>query len=68
MIMAPGIDGLETYKQIIEVHPKQRAIIVSGFAETERVHKAHELGARQYIKKPYTLERIGLAVKIELKN
>jgi len=68
MIMAPGIDGLETYKQIIEVHPKQRAIIASGFAETERVHKAHELGARQYIKKPYTLEKIGLAVKIELKN
>jgi len=68
MIMSPGIDGLETYKQIIEVHPKQRAIIASGFAETERVHKAQELGARQYIKKPYTLERIGLAVKIELKN
>ena len=68
MIMTPGIDGLETYKQIIEVHPKQKTIIASGFAETERIKKAQEIGAGQYIKKPYTLEKIGLAVKSELKN
>jgi len=68
MIMDPGIDGLETYRRIIKVHPKQRAIIASGFAETERVHQAQELGVGQYIKKPYTLEKIGLAVKVELKD
>jgi len=68
MIMDPGIDGLEAYRRIIKVHPKQRAIIASGFAKTERVHQARELGVGQYIKKPYTLEKIGLAVKVELKN
>jgi len=40
MIMDPGIDGLETYKRIIEFHPKQRALIVSGFSETKRVKEA----------------------------
>ena len=31
MIMDPGIDGLETYRRIVDMHPKQRAVIVSGF-------------------------------------
>jgi len=66
MIMDPGIDGLEMYKRILKFHPGQKAIIVSGFSETDRVKEAQRLGARQYIKKPYTLENIGLALKSEL--
>jgi len=66
MIMDPGIDGLETYKIIIEFKPKQKAIIVSGFSETDRVKKALEIGAGQFVQKPYILEKIGLAVKREL--
>jgi len=68
MIMDPGIDGLETYKKIVEVHPRQKAIIASGFSETYRVKEAQRLGAGKYLKKPYTLEEIGIAVKEELKK
>ena len=68
MIMDPGIDGLETYKRILELHPGQKAIIASGFSETDRVKKAQRLGAGKYIKKPYTLEKIGLAIKEELEK
>ncbi len=66
MIMSPGIDGLETYSKILKLHPGQKAIIASGFSETERVKQAEKLGAGKYIKKPYTLAKIGLAVKEEL--
>jgi len=66
MIMDPGIDGLDTYKKIIEFHPTQKAIIASGFSRTERVKDLQRLGAGQYIKKPYTLSKLGLAVKEEL--
>ncbi|MBN1102961.1 MAG: PAS domain S-box protein [Deltaproteobacteria bacterium] len=66
MIMPPGIDGLETYGQILEVVPDQKAIIASGYAETERVREAQRIGAGCYIKKPFTLERIGLAVRAVL--
>ena len=48
--------------------PKQKAIIVSGFAATDEVRKAQKLGAGQYIKKPVTLEKIGIAVKEELEK
>jgi len=66
MIMDPGIDGLETYRRILEINPKQRAIIVSGFSRTEKVEKAQELGAGTYIRKPYILESLGIAVWQEL--
>jgi CheY-like chemotaxis protein len=68
MIMDPGINGRETYEQIIKIHPNQKAIIASGFAETDDVKEAQKLGAGQYIKKPLTLEKIGIAVRDELKK
>jgi CheY-like chemotaxis protein len=66
MIMDPGMDGLDTYRKILGLHPHQKAVIVSGYAETERVKKAQSLGAGAYVKKPYVLEKLGLAVKKEL--
>jgi two-component system cell cycle sensor histidine kinase/response regulator CckA len=66
MIMDPGIDGLETYRRVLEINPKQKAVIVSGYSETGRVKKAQELGAGSYVRKPYLLEKIGLAIRSEL--
>jgi PAS domain S-box-containing protein len=68
MIMPKGINGRETYEEIIKIHPGQKAIIASGFSKTEDVKIAQKLGAGKYIKKPYTLEKIGIAVKEELKK
>ena len=66
MIMDPGIDGLDTYRQALEIHPKQKAIIVSGFSESKRVMAAQSLGAGAYVRKPYIIEKLGIAVKREL--
>jgi CheY-like chemotaxis protein len=67
MIMDPGMDGLMTYRRILEIHPGQKAIVVSGFSETDRAREVLKLGAGAYVKKPYTLESLGQAVKGELK-
>ena len=66
MIMDPGIDGLTTYQRILEFRPGQKAVIVSGFAETDRVSEAQRLGAGAYVKKPYILETLGVAIRHEL--
>ncbi len=66
MIMDPGIDGCETYRRILEIHPRQKAIIASGFSESEQVREAQRLGAGPYIRKPYSFEQIARAVRIEL--
>jgi PAS domain S-box-containing protein len=66
MIMDPGMDGLDTYRSILEIRPKQKAIIVSGFSESDRVYEAQKLGAGAYVKKPYIKEKLGLDVRKEL--
>jgi nitrogen-specific signal transduction histidine kinase len=63
MIMDPGLSGRETYEQIIAIRPKQRAIIVSGFSENEEVSQTQAMGAGAFVRKPYTLQQIGQAVK-----
>ena len=68
MIMEPGINGAETYKGILQLHPNQKAIIASGYSENEEVKEAQKMGAGEYIKKPYTIENLGSAVKNELKR
>jgi CheY-like chemotaxis protein len=68
MIMDPGIDGLETYKRILDFCPNQKSIIASGFSATDRVKKVQKIGAGAYIKKPYTLEKLGIAAKTELNH
>jgi two-component system, cell cycle sensor histidine kinase and response regulator CckA len=66
MIMDPGIDGLETYQKILEHHPGQKAIIASGFSETDRVKTAQQIGVGSYLRKPYILEELGQAIHAEL--
>jgi signal transduction histidine kinase/CheY-like chemotaxis protein len=66
MIMDPGMDGLETYQAIQAIRPGQKAIIVSGYSESDRVKAAQALGAGAYLKKPYVVETLGMAVRTEL--
>lgn len=62
MIMGTGLDGLDTYRQALARNPGQKAIIVSGYAATDRVQTAMQLGVRRFVKKPYTLQRLAEAV------
>jgi two-component system, cell cycle sensor histidine kinase and response regulator CckA len=56
------MDGLDTYQAVLSIRPETRAIIASGFSETERVLKAQELGVCLYIRKPFTVRKIAEAV------
>lgn len=62
MLMPPGMNGLQTYKQILVIHPKQKAVIASGFSESKDVRETLELGAACFIKKPYVMEQLGRRV------
>jgi CheY-like chemotaxis protein len=68
MILADDFDGLETYKRIAEIVPDQKVVIVSGFAETDRIVEVRKLGARRYVQKPYSLETLGRVVREELES
>ena len=68
MVMPKGINGRKTYEALIKIHPGQKAIIASGYAKKKEVDLAQALGAGRYIKKPYTLEKIGFAIREALED
>jgi two-component system cell cycle sensor histidine kinase/response regulator CckA len=62
MVMDPGIDGLETYRRILAIHPGQKAVVASGYAETARIRETQRIGPVGYLKKPYGLDKLAEAV------
>jgi signal transduction histidine kinase len=66
MIMDPGMDGLDTYREIVKLHPGQKAILVSGYSDTERTRAVQQLGVLSYVRKPYMMEQLAAAVSKEL--
>ena len=66
MYMEPGMDGLDTYREIRKLRPEQKAIITSGYAQTERVRQSQELGAGAFVRKPFFMNTIAAAVRAEL--
>ena len=68
MIMPGGWGGAETYLRIRDQHPGQRAIIASGYAETDDVRTTQAAGAGVFLHKPYTLVQLATAIRNELRE
>jgi signal transduction histidine kinase/ActR/RegA family two-component response regulator len=66
MCMEPGMDGLDTYREILKVRPGQKVIIASGYSETDRLKEALDLGAGAAVRKPFLFDTIAVAVRTEL--
>ncbi len=63
MIMGAGMDGSQTYAALVRKNPSQKAIIASGFSENDNVKAAQRLGAGDFVKKPYSIAQLGLAIQ-----
>ncbi len=68
MTLNGGMDGGETYEEIKKIHPRQKAVIISGLAERDAIGQTGELGVRYFLEKPLILEKLGMAVKRELER
>ena len=68
MLMEPGINGCETYLRICDRYPGQKALIASGFSESDDVKTALRLGASGFINKPYSMDQLCRAVHQALKG
>ena len=62
MVMEPGIGGSETFAEIVKLSPQQKAVIVSGYADSKQLEKTLNLGAASFLKKPYTMKQLQAAV------
>ncbi len=66
MIIEPNFDGLDTYRAILKERPGQRAILASGYSNSDRIQQALRLGAHELVLKPYTKETLGRATRAAL--
>jgi len=66
MLMDPGINGCETYEQILRHVPGLKAIITSGYSNADDINRAMDLGISQFVKKPYSLHELAQALKMEI--
>ena len=57
-IKMPAKDGLETLEELRKISPGMKVIIVTGYQSVETATKAVQLGAMDYITKPFESEEV----------
>jgi len=67
-VWLPGIDGLETLKQLREAGSDAAVIIISGHGNIETAVRATKLGAFDFIEKPLSIEKTVLTVRNALRQ
>lgn len=61
-IWMPGIDGIETLKEIKKDNPHIQVIIISGHGNIETAVKAIKLGAFDLIQKPLSIDKVIVSI------
>jgi len=61
-IWMPGIDGIETLKEIKKNNPHIQVIIISGHGNIETAVKATKLGAFDLIEKPLSIDKVIVSI------
>jgi len=59
----PGMDGLETFRELRKIGKAERVIMMTAYGELELVKEAINLGAYKYITKPFDINVIKATVK-----
>jgi len=65
-IMMPGMDGLETLKEITKVDPRVGVIMVTAIFDEELGKRAIELGAYDYITKPVSFDYLETVLMVKM--
>lgn len=67
-VWLPGIDGLETLKQLRAAGSEAAVVIISGHGNVETAVRATKLGAFDFIEKPLSIEKTLLTVRNALRQ
>ncbi|MDO8614104.1 MAG: response regulator [Dehalococcoidia bacterium] len=65
-VAMPDMDGMETLKRIVATYPAMPVIMVTANADIEITSKVLQLGAADYVPKPFDLDYLAQAISIQL--
>lgn len=65
-ICMPEMNGVELLDQIQKITPSTKVIMITGIGDMETARKCMELGAKDYIAKPFDLEYLETSVLAEI--
>jgi DNA-binding NarL/FixJ family response regulator len=57
----PGLTGEQLASELLKIRPNLPIILCTGFSHTITPEKAHDLGIRGYITKPFLMRDLALA-------
>lgn len=61
-ITMPELNGIEALKKILEIDPHAKIIICSALSHEKFLYQAVKYGAKEYIIKPFSTERLVSAI------
>ena len=67
-ILMPGLNGIEVLKRIRSITPTTKVIMVTGNADLRLAREALELGAVDYVDKPFDLAYLKRVVALALRS
>jgi DNA-binding response OmpR family regulator len=65
-IVMPGMDGNDTLRQLKDEHPKTIVIMISGISDEDIAITSLDLGAFDYIKKPFDFSLLDEVISLGL--
>jgi PAS domain S-box-containing protein len=63
IFMPGGMNGVDTLREMREIRPNQKAVIISGYVDAEVARKARSLGIANYVHKPVTLDKLARTIR-----
>ena len=61
-IIMPRKDGLDTLREVRQIHPRLPVVMLSGSCSTTHVIQAMKSGAQDFLQKPVSFEELGKAI------
>jgi DNA-binding NtrC family response regulator len=58
----PDTDGLSLYEELKKINPSLRCVFLSAYGDKQNIQKALQLGAENFIDKPFESKNLKLAV------
>lgn len=67
-ISMPGLSGFELLRRVAQTYPRTAVIIVSGINDEERAQELIQLGAFDYLVKPFRLEVVEESIRLAIQS